>query len=140
MTFKQSDWEIRVGGLAAAEQLLEEYAQDKKTALLDQALWHIWRFAEYALNAGLELLNERTDRGHNLRQTAGLLYSKKFFRTDHSKLLEQLENYRQKVEYGSFSRKKSVHFNRANVAECLQAIQEIRGELETHLRQRGKLP
>ena len=139
MPFKEQDWLTRVRGLEEAMSMLAQYDATKDVALLEGALWHIWRFAEYALNAGLDLLEKRTDRGHNMGGTAEVLYSNHLLESNHSKVLEQLEDYRQKVEYGSFARKKSVHFTRTNVADCWRCAQEIRVDLEAHLRHRGKL-
>lgn len=137
--FKEQDWINRVNGLEETRELLKTYPSKKDAVLLEESLWHIWRFAEYALNAGLELIDKRSDRGHNLGHTAEILYRENLLSADHSKLLEQLELYRQKVEYGSFARKKSVHFNASNVNDCLVCIQQIQEDLEVHLRRRGKL-
>ena len=122
-----------------ANRLLLEYIESKDANLLDGAIWNMWRFCEYALNAGLELLDERADRGHSMGETAEFLRAKHLLRDDHSKLLEQLEVYRQKVEYGSFARKKASHFNRANVADCLSCAQAIREDIEAQLSRRGRL-
>ena len=139
MPFKEEEWLNRIKGLEEAALLLKQHQLTKDPTLLEGALWHIWRFAEYAMNAGLELSDARTDRGHDMGGTAQLLHGKHMLKSDHGKVLALLELYRQKVEYGSFARKSSVHFVGSNVADCLRCAEEIRDDLEPHLRQRGKL-
>ena len=136
--FNKEDWKKRQEGLNEARTLLAE--RDTKPNALDGAIWNAWRMAEYAVNAGLELLANRTDRGHQLDKSVDELLKKKLLSRSYSKILIQLERYRKKVEYGSYSREPSVHFNAKNVQDCLNEVQALSDEIAAHLERMGRLP
>lgn len=141
MTFNIDDWQSRLEGLTEAQQLLAAYRADQsQRKLLDRAIWHIWRFAEYALNSGLELCGLRPDRGHELDKSGKILHANSLISADHSVILRQLEAYRRKVDYGSYSRDRSVHYNATNAEACLACILSLRDELVPHLQKARKLP
>jgi hypothetical protein len=140
VTFKKPDWEKFTQGITRAEEHLQAFQVDKnQPAHLDDAVCALWRFAEYAMNAGLEMIGERTDRGHELGKTAEVLFTAGHLQEDHSQVLDQLEKYRRKAEYGSYSRDKSVHYSSADVRTCLAVIHKIRIDLEDLLKKHRKL-
>ena len=65
MTYRKKDWEDAVAGLATAQDLVDQFSQDKqKKHLLSYAILGIWSFGEYAINVVLELEGEPPEQNH----------------------------------------------------------------------------
>lgn len=140
MTFKQDDWEARRRGLDRARELIDTYRSDRtRRELLDEAIWSIWRFGEYAVNALLELAGLPTDRGHDLGNSIEVLKLQGWVAGDYRTILEQLERYRKKADYGSYARKTTDHYNATNADDCLEVMLALAEEAEEKLREKGKL-
>lgn len=91
------------------------------------------------MNAGLELIGARTDRGHQLDRSVEELVAKGILQGDYADALRKLEIFRKKVDYGSYSREKSAHYNATNVENLLAQLQTLQVELKVHLQKAKKI-
>ena len=139
MKFRPGEWEGLCQGLQAAEELILEFRRDQAEEHLNLAVWHLWRFAEYAINAVLELRGEKPERHHLIAARVKALESRAVFQNSYHAMLDKLERYRLKADYGSYSSQPSVHYNATNVEDCLRDLRSLRGEVEGLLRQAGQL-
>ena len=140
MTFQKKDWLSRSDGLELAKESILKFREESNQIHLDEAVWHIWRFGEYAVNALLELAGERTDRGHDLGNSIEILKAQGWVSRDYKKILNQLERYRKKADYGSYSRSRSVHYNAGNIQQALDTLLQLQQETQQKLTEHGKLP
>jgi len=138
MTFTRSDWEDLCKGLAEVDNLIAQFNATQDRHPLKNAVLALWRFAEYSMNAGLELRGHRTDRGHDMARTAKLLLGD-LLQKDYADTVEKLERYRRKIDYLSYNRERSVHFNRQNVLDCLADMQALHAEMQRELTKAKKL-
>lgn len=142
--FDREEWAARRAGLTRAEGALTTYREQPKgqrdSELLVSALRDLWKFAEYTLNALLETSGADPHRGHDMGQTALRLQASGLVQVDYSHRLEQLEKYRLKSDYGSYSREKSVNKPTAkNLTDCLESLRGLEVEAELKLREAGFL-
>lgn len=140
--FDTQEWHELRQALGRAEGQLVTYRTQPKgqrdKELLGYALRDLWKFAEYTLNALLEASGDDPQRGHEMGRTALRLLASKILQHDYSHRLEQLEKYRKKSDYGSYSRDRSVNDPTAqNLADCLESLRGLETEAETLLRRAG---
>lgn len=146
MPFKIEDWDKMVRRLDQAHEQLDQARVAKKSGdddkmrdLLDDAVLNTWRFAEYAINTLLELATMKQERQHKQADRAEELRAAGWLSKDYKQRLDNLQSYRLKADYASYSSAPSVHYSTRNVADCLTAMSELRDEVVTHLRDKGKL-
>ena len=124
--FKKTDWKARIEGLNEAQRLLEAFSAGQgQRDSLDKAIWNIWRMAEYAVNAGLELANDRTDRGHKLNVSAGKLKADGIPNRDYSKILDQLRAIARKLNMGAMRVRHRSISTRKTWPDCLEQVRSV---------------
>lgn len=93
----------------------------------------------YAINALLELAGMKQERQHKQADRADELRVAGWLVKDYKQRLDNLQSYRLKADYASYSSAPSVHYSTKNVEDCLAAMSELRDEVVAHLRGKGKL-
>jgi len=140
MTYRKKDWEDAVAGLATAQDLVDQFSQDKqKKHLLSYAILGIWSFGEYAINVVLELEGEPPEQNHRQADWAATLHARGVLTEDYFDRLSQLEKYRLKASHRGYTKNRTVHFSRQDVKNCLDSMLRLKDEVEALLRARGKL-
>lgn len=144
MPYRSEDWMRLVQGLVAlADLLARARAADSRSLqrqqFLDQAVWHAWRFAEYAVNVVLQLAGRPPEQHHQLPARVEELRAGGLLQGDYAGILEKLTRYRLKADYMGYSRHPSVHYSPSDLERCLRALEGLRDEVDGLLRQRGWL-
>lgn len=142
MPYRTEDWLRLIQGLATLSELRARATDSEdlqRQQLLDQAVWHAWRFAEYAVNVLLQLAGRPAEQHHQLPARVEELRAEGLLVGDYARILEQLTRYRLKADYMGYSRHPSVHFSPADVERCLRALEALRDEVEGLLRRKGWL-
>lgn len=138
--YKARDWQRMCRGLVAAQTAVHQSRQpgtDREE--LDVAVFHVWRFAEYAVNVILELAGRKADEHHQHPARVEELKARGHLTGDYREVLEQLNRYRKRAAYAGYSSELSVHYSPRNVQDCIDAMQALQAEVEQTLRERGKL-
>lgn len=146
MPFKKEDWDKMLRRLARAQEQLVSAREARKNGdedamqdLLDDAVLNAWRFGEYAINVLLELAEFKEERQHKQGDRAEELRAAGWLEQDYRKRLENLQSYRLKADYASYSSARSVHYSTQDVENCLAAMTALEQETTEHLRRKGKL-
>lgn len=125
--------------LAQAKEAKRNGNDETMRDLLDDAVVNAWRFGEYAINVLLELGGLKRERHHKQAERAEELRAAGMLRQDYKKRPENLQSYRLKAAYASYSSAPSVHYASHDVENCLDAMNELKEEVVEQLRARGKL-
>jgi HEPN domain-containing protein len=145
MPFKLADWKRLAARLGLARTQVAQFRREaadgdsKPQHLLDSAVVAVHAMAEYAVNALLELADQKPERHHKMGDRARDLKAEGRLQEDYKKILDQLETYRLAAQYLGYGRKPSVHYNATNVEECLAVVDRLVAEVAAALRSAGKL-
>lgn len=143
--YKKEDWERVSTRLERAQELIasaKEAARQRKRVdrqeSMDQAVFQLWSFAEYAVNVLLELTGSDYETHHQHPKRVRELMAQGLLAGDYSTVLEQLQSFRLRSAYGGFSSRPSVHYSTANLDRCLVQMLELRTEVNAALDAQGK--
>ena len=140
MPYKEEDWKQLVHRLETALDFIRQASEDtNKKDLLSFAIFSIWSFGEYAINVVLELQREKPEQHHKQADRAVVLHQNNILKKDYSEKLRQLERYRLKAAHKGYTKNRSVNYTSRDTQNCLDAMLELKAEVEELLKAKGKL-